>query len=410
MRILLSDGSSLAARQTATLLARAGHHVEALAPGSLSLCRFTRHVHRVHAVPAYGRDPFGWLAAALEIARASGAGLLFPTQDQVAVMSLAAGQIEAAGLLTAVPAFAALRQVQDKVTATATLRRAGLPQPPGRVITSAAELAALDFLPAFVKLPVGTASSGVRRVSTPEEARELAAEYAAAGAFAAGGVLAQRPVAGPLVMVQSVFARGELVAAHACERVRADSHGGATHKRGRALPEVTEHIRALGRALDWHGALSADVILGPGGPVFIDINPRLVEPVNASLSGVDLPGALVDIARSGAAAPQPPGRPGVRTHQLILAVLAAAELGGTRRAVAAELAAALTRRGEYRGSTEELTPLRDDPETFAPLALAVTATLAWPPAGRRLADGGVAAYSLTPAAWRLITEQAAGHA
>jgi biotin carboxylase len=408
MRILLSDGSSLSARQIATLLSRDGHHVEALAPGSLGLCRFTRHVRRVHAVPAYGRDPFGWLAAALEIARASGAELLFPTQDQVAVMSLAAAQIAAAGLLTAVPAFAALRQVQDKVTATATLGRAGLPQPPGRVITSAAELAALDFLPAFVKLPVGTASSGVRRVSTPQELRELAAEYAASSVFAAGGgVLAQRPVAGPLVMVQSVFARGELVAAHACERVRADAHGGATHKRGRALPEVTEHISALGRALDWHGALSADVILGPAGPVFIDINPRLVEPVNAGLSGVDLPGALVDIARSGATAPQPPGRPGVRTHQLILAVLAAAELGGTRRAVAAELAGVLTRRGDYRDSTEELTPLRDDPATLTPLALAVTAALAWPPAGRRLADGGVAAYSLTPGAWRLITERAA---
>ena len=33
---------------------------------------------------------------------------------------------------------------------------------------------------------------------------------------------------------------------------------------------------------------AADVIDGPAGPVFIDINPRLVEPVNALESGVEL--------------------------------------------------------------------------------------------------------------------------
>jgi glutathione synthase/RimK-type ligase-like ATP-grasp enzyme len=406
MRILLSDGSSLTARQTATLLARAGHHVDALSPDPLGICRFTRHVQRVHPVPQYGRDPFGWLDAALEIAGDTAAEVLFPTQDQVAVMSLAAGRIRDAGLLTAVPGFAALAQVQDKVSSRATLARIGLPQPPGRVVTSRAELESLDFLPAFVKLPVGTASTGVCRVSTAAELRELAARYESDGVFAAGGVLAQQPAAGPLVMVQSVFARGELVAAHACERVREGAGGGASHKRGLALPQVTEHIRALGRALDWHGALSADVILGSDGPVFIDINPRLVEPVNAFLSGVDLPGALLEVARSGTASPRPPGRPGVRTHQLVLAVLGAAQHRGSRRAVAAELASALARRGEYRGSVEELTPSRGDPVTLAPLALAAVATLAWPPAWRRLTSGGVGAYALTPGAWQLITEQA----
>jgi biotin carboxylase len=406
MRILLSDGSGLTSRQTATLLARAGHHVAALSPDPLGLCRFTRHVRRVYPVPAYGRDPFGWLDAALEIARTSQAELLFPTQDQAAVMSLAAGRLREAGLLTAVPDFAALAQVQDKITSRATLTRAGLPQPPSQVIRGRAELEALDFRPAFVKLPVGTASTGVRRVSTAGELRELAAQYEADGVFAAGGVLAQQPVAGPLVMVQSVFARGELVAVHACQRVREGASGGASHKRGLALPEVSEHIRTLGRALDWHGALSADVILGPDGPVFIDINPRLVEPVNAFLSGVDLPGALLEVARSGTASPRPPGRPGVRTHQLVLAVLGAAQHGGSRRAVAAELASALARRGVYRGSVEELTPSRGDPVTLAPLALAAVATLAWPPASRRLTSGGVGAYALTPGAWQLITEQA----
>lgn len=68
MLILLSDGAGLTARQCATVLARAGHRVEALSPAGLHLCRMTRHVRRVHDVPPLGRDPFGWLEAALAVA------------------------------------------------------------------------------------------------------------------------------------------------------------------------------------------------------------------------------------------------------------------------------------------------------------------------------------------------------
>jgi hypothetical protein len=117
-------------------------------------------------------------------------------------------------------------------------------------------------------------------------------------------------------------------------------------------------------------------------------------------------GTLVEVARCGTTSLQPPGRPGVRTHQLVLAVLGAAQHGGTHRAIAAELARALTRRDEYRGSTEELTPSRGDPVTLGAPALAIAAMLCWPPAGRRLTFGGVGANALTPAAWQLIIDQA----
>jgi hypothetical protein len=115
MLILLSDGAGLTARQCATVLARARHRVEALSPAGLCLCRMTRHVQRVHDVPALGRDPSGWLEAALDVAARRGADVLLPVQEQVAVMALARDRIQAAGLATAVPSFAALAQVQDKV-------------------------------------------------------------------------------------------------------------------------------------------------------------------------------------------------------------------------------------------------------------------------------------------------------
>src|ERR1700759_883662 len=105
MLILMSDGAGRTSRQVATVLARAGHQVEALSPRGLCLCRMTRHVRRVHDVPPVGRDPQRWLAAALEVAARRGADLLLPVQEQVAVMALAADRIEAAGLATAVPSF-----------------------------------------------------------------------------------------------------------------------------------------------------------------------------------------------------------------------------------------------------------------------------------------------------------------
>ena len=425
MLIMLSDGAGLTSRQVATVLARAGHQVEALSPRGLSLCRMTRHVRRVHDVPAVGRDPFGWLGAALAIAGQRGADVLLPVQEQVAVMALERDRIEAAGLATAVPSFAALAQVQDKVSAYRTLNRIGVPQPPSVIAASAAELVeaagqagaggpagagrpagaggpagtAGPGRPVFVKTPIGTASAGVRRVGSRADLRQLVADYESLGVFAgSGSVLVQQPVAGPLIMVQAVFAGGALVAFHGCERVREGTSGGASHKLGRRLPDVREHMARLGAALKWHGALSADVILGSDGPCFIDINPRLVEPANALASGVDLTGALVEVALTGTARPQPDAAPGVRTHQLLLAVLGAAQ-HGRRRDVARELAGAALHRGSYRGSREELTPARGDLLGPVPVTVAGLAALAWPSIWRQFVGGSAGAYSLTPAAW-----------
>ncbi len=48
-------------------------------------------------------------------------------------------------------------------------------------------------------------------------------------------------------MLQSVFAHGDLIAVHACERIREGAGGGASHKRGIKLPAVREHIGVLGK-------------------------------------------------------------------------------------------------------------------------------------------------------------------
>ena len=366
MRVLLTDGTGLTSRQAVRLLWRSGHEVGVLSPDPLCLARFTRGVQRVHHVRPYGLDPIGWLAAAKDVYSAGGYDVLLPTQEQVAVVSMAADALKEEGVVSAVPSFETLLAVQDKLSAHATLGRLGIAQPEASVLSSVDELTAWATVPLFVKTPIGTATSGVWHVASRGALEHLAGELEASGAFADGGVLAQAPADGPLVMLQGVFADGEPVAMHANLRVREGARGGASHKCSIDFPEARALLAKLGRELRWTGALSADVISTEERPSFIDINPRLVEPGNAWASGVDLVGAMLDVARRSSTTVQPRGSSGVRTHQLLLAVLGAAQKGLGRSGVLKELSSALRRDGCYRDSIEELTPVSGDGRAAVP--------------------------------------------
>jgi hypothetical protein len=101
-------------------------------------------------------------------------------------------------------------------------------------------------------------------------------------------------------MVQAVAERGRLVAHHACLRLREGVGGGASLKESVALPGLAGMLARLVGALDWHGALSMDLIAADSGPVVIDVNPRLVEPAKALAAGVDLVGVMLDVADDAA--------------------------------------------------------------------------------------------------------------
>jgi biotin carboxylase len=340
------------------------------------------------------------LDAALEISHRSGSDVLFPTQEQVAVLSACADLLHAAGVRSVVPSFSALARLQDKVSASRTLRDLGLPQPAVAVLLQPSDAEAWDRFPLYVKSPIGTATTGVRLASDASQLARVVADASAAGTFDEGGLLAQEAAEGPLAMVQAVFAEGDLVASHANLRVHEGARGGASHKRSVDLPLVREHLRVLGAALAWHGALSADVILTRAGPVYIDINPRLVEPGNAMRSGVDLVSPMLELAVGQSPPVQAPGQPDVSTHQLLLAVLGAAQRTLRRRAALDELIQAARHSGDYEESVEELTPTGGDWRAAIPLALSVSAIMIHPSLGRFLSAGSVRSYALSPAGWR----------
>jgi biotin carboxylase len=71
-------------------------------------------------------------------------------------------------------------------------------------------------------------------------------------------------------------------------------------------PPVRDHLVILGQALEWHGPLALDYLFdeATGNPTYIECNPRLVEPMNATLSGVNLADLTVRVALGQEGAPQ----------------------------------------------------------------------------------------------------------
>jgi biotin carboxylase len=399
MRILLTEVAGLTSRQVATQLDRSGHDVLAMVSDPLCLARFTRHVTSIPRGPKYGDDPISWCDRMLQIAEQEGVEVVFPTQEQVAVLSHQLPRLADAGLRTAVPPFSALRRVQDKISAQRTLEELDIPQPGSAVIASATDVRDWSVFPAFVKAPLATGSTGVVRVVDRSTLTEAIAHLLERSSLASEGVLVQEAVEGTFVMAQCVFDAGSLVAFHACERVQEGANGSAAVKQSLTVGSLRSDLARLGGALRWHGALSVDAIVGGGRARIIDVNPRLVEPGNALAAGTDLVGALLTVAAGGYVEAAPPSRDGARTHQLLMAVLGTAQRTGRRRPVIAELASALGHRGNYTGSREELLPLSRDCRALIPTVAASIATLVRPEYFRFFTEGAVSHYSLSPVGW-----------
>lgn len=406
MHILMTEGAGLTSRQVATRLDHLGHDVSAAVSDPVCLARFTRHVRTLHRVPHFGPAPLVWFDRVLDVAATSHIDVIFPTQEQVTVLSHQLPRLLQAGLATAVPPFTSLEQVQDKLSALRTLARLEVPQPHTVVVQDPSEVADWHSFPAYVKAPVGTGSTGVRRVTDLAGLVEAVRHFITAGARTDGGVLVQEALTGTFVMAQCVFDTGTLVAFHANERVREGANGSAAAKASIDAPGLRSDLARLGQALDWHGALSVDAIAVDSRAYVIDVNPRLVEPGNALAAGTDMVSALLAVAMGTPAVTGPPPVTGVRTHQFLMALLGTAQRAGRRRSVLAEIVRCLRRRGVYAHSTEELLPWKGDRRTAILPVAAALVTLMRPSLWRAFTDGAVSRYALTAQGWRQLRDTA----
>lgn len=391
VRVLLSEGSSLTAREVLTCLGPVGYHVEALDPDPLCIARFSRWMRGVHRCPRPGADPLAYLNVVKRVVIERRIDVVLPTHEQSWLF--AAGAPLLAGVPVAVADVASFDRVQSKVEFARLLDELGLPQPRWRLVSDRGDLDDLQF-PYWLKSAFSTAGRGVRLItdgrSRAEAERELLEPTGAP-------VMAQEPARGQYAQVQGLFDRGRLVAVHTSVQTGIGIGPSAAARLSVDHPEARRDIGTLGEALAWHGGLTLDYLHEQGEPSYIECNPRMVEPGNAAASGVNLPELQVRLT-TGERLPSPPrtGEVGVRTHGTIALVLGAAAYGETRRAVGAELARAITRRDCYHASAEQLTPVLRDPLSAAAAMFVIGRALASPRGATEVAGKAVARYSIAP--------------
>jgi predicted ATP-grasp superfamily ATP-dependent carboligase len=406
LRILLSEGSSLSAREAVTALGLAGHAVDVCDPDPLCLGRFSRFVHRWQACPPFGRDVHGYLRFLFGLLETGHYDVLFPAHEQAFLFSRARDALSRrVGL--AVPDFSVFASVQSKVGCARLLDELLIPQPRTRVIRTAEEVPEAGPFPFYIKADLGTASTQVWRVAGPDDLPAALEELRRHGLLdGQGELLVQEAAPGKLERAQMVFDLGRLVAWHGYAQRSAGPGGGDAAKTSVPRRAVRDHVARLGAHLRWHGAISFDYLFdeGSGRLAFIDCNPRLVEPVNACLAGVNLADVLVRVSLGEQVPTAEPGREGVRTHLTLMAFLEAARRRHRRTDLLRCLAQVVLGRGPFRASREELTPALRDPLSALPLAFVLARLLASPAAADDLVAHAVGAYSLTPEAARAIEE------
>ena len=394
LRVLVSEGSSTSGREAITILGAAGHHVEVCDPSRWCLARYSRFVRKFHHCPGLRTDPAGFLRFIEHLLASQHFDVLLPTHEQGFLFARANARLTRhTGL--ALPDFAGYRMVHSKAGFSRLLDQLGLPQPPTRIVTSLDELRAAARFPSVVKTSVGTASRGVWIIRDAGDLNPALYDLETSGDVD-GELLVQDLVAGTVEKAQSVFCHGRLLGFHAYRQVAAGVGGGEAIKESVSRPAIRGYLEAIGAHLNWHGALSVDVImpLDSATPLLIDCNPRLVEPMNAYCAGTDLVDLLLRVSLGETPAPLAEGRAGVRTHLAMQALLGNASRDGTRRDIIRECGRIVAGSGAYRGSNEELTPVRRDWMSAVPLAMTAALLLASPQLASSLARGGFGAHLL----------------
>jgi predicted ATP-grasp superfamily ATP-dependent carboligase len=352
-----------------------------------------------------GEDPLGYLEFVVELIARESFAVLLPTHEQAYLFASARDRLPST-IGVALSSFESFERVQSKSEFSRVLIELSLPHPRTQLVSGAQALVELGLYPAYIKTAIGTASRGVTFVRDATELTRAVRQLESEGAFE-NLVLVQEAATGWLERAQAIFDRGRLIASHAYRQMCAGPGGGDVVKISVSRPVVRRHLAILGEYLNWHGALSIDYIFNEGSdsPLYIDCNPRLVEPVNARLSGVPLAETLVRLSLGESCAELPPGRAGVKTHLGILSLIKCANRTGARIELLQESWRLCRRTGRYAGSVEELTPVQIDWLSALPLAWVAIWMLATPSAADGISRTYASSHQLSANAIKIIRDR-----
>jgi predicted ATP-grasp superfamily ATP-dependent carboligase len=398
-RILFTEGASLSARQTLYPLGRR-YEIDVMDPDPLCQCRFSSLVRRFIRSPSFAKQPAEFLRFVARLVREREYDVVLPTHEQTYLLSRFRDSIGArVGL--AVPEFASMERLQNKASFSRLLSELGLPQPETVIARNREELKCSWQYPFYLKLPHSTGGGGVFHIESSTALDNRLSILQSDGYFdGRREILVQQPARGVLSTVQAAFNRGLLVGVHCFEARRLGVGGMSTARVSADHEIVREHAARIGSHLNWHGAFFSDYFFdaATGRPEYIETNPRIGEPVNALLSGINLPQLVVQIALGESPPVAPLGRFGVRTHNLLMILMSAAHAGQNRSALVQEIRDCRAGRGLYEYSQDELIRPDEDPMSRLPRFWIATQLLAYPPIARQIVAKTIENYALPESA------------
>lgn len=343
IRILLSEGSSTNVREMITALGPLGYTLDICDPNPMCMGRFSRYIHAVYRCPTSGSDPIGYLQFIIRLLKWQTYDVLFPANEQAYLFAWAKDSlIPLVGL--AVADFSAFNRLQTKSAFMQLLDEMKLSHPATRIASPWSEIeqaADLFATPFYLKISYGTASTGVWHIEQKGDLSEV--KVLLDGQRLLDGqteFLLQAAAGGDFEQAHALFDHGRLLALHCTRRLLTGAGGGAVVKMGVNRPVVRHHFENIGHYLAWHGSLSIDYFWDgqTEQPSYIDANPRITEPMNAVVNGINLADLQVQLSLGKEISPLPPVHTALKSHNTIQAMMGAVGRRHSRLDVLRELA------------------------------------------------------------------------
>ncbi len=172
--------------------------------------------------------------------------------------------------------------------------------------------------------------------------------------------------------------------------------GGAISKVGVDRPIVRQNLEKIGASLKWHGSLSIDYFYNEqdGKAYYIDANPRITEPMNAMVNGINFAEMQVRLSVGEFIPANNTSHIINKSHSAIQALLAAAGQRYSRFDILKEMCLVSSKRGIYVNSHEGVTPVAKDFTSMVPLSVVFLQLMINPKSNNSQAEKAISNYSL----------------
>lgn len=397
MKVLFSEGSSLSARETLTALGPLGYEIIICDPNPLCICRFSKYTKKYYKCPPSSEEPLEYYRFILEVIEKEKVEVLLPVHEQALLFSKNLDQLKVK-VKIALPSYNSYLELFSKIRFMRLLDMLSIPHPDTWYYKTIEEIQGTVPYPCYVKTEYGTASSGVWKVESKDELNDLLKQLAVQGIMNGSlELLVQESANGQLEIAYGSFEHGNLISLHCCQRQMEGARGSSSSKVGVSRPIVKKHFESIGKHLRWHGPLAIDYLYDEEKdlPLYIDASPRLVEPMNAFINGVNFPELQVKVSLGKKDYTESFSTLGKRSHMILMSLLGIAERGANRRKIIREIIQCIMRKGVYAGSMEELTNGKIDWLSIIPLLAVIVQVLINPANAKSISNSTVRSYALS---------------